>query len=332
MRFSARVVAASPPTSNNRLTAEGQTVRFIDLVFGIWFEDAGVLPSYRGTTIRGAFGYALRKIVCAVPGGQCATCLLGSRCAFPVVFEGRSPANRSFMTKYPHIPQPFVLRTSLSEPRQVEAGSESTFGIRLFGPAIEFYPYVVVTVTRMGEVGLGRDRLKYQVVSVTDGTNQLLFPAELKPPMVRSVFEDKVDQSGPPRRARLVFGTPLRLQTGGQLNPCPSVSDLIRAAVRRIRVLSHFYGDNEIVPNAMSELMTAAANTSLLDQRTRWHEIPRRSTRQGVDMKLSGTVGHVDMMLPDGRLIPWLKAACVCHLGKATSFGYGRLELSLEEP
>lgn len=307
-------------------------MRFVDLIFQIRFENAGVLPCYRGTTLRGAFGYALRKIVCAIPGGECSKCLLGTRCAFPVVFEGRPPTNRSFMTKYPSIPQPFVLRVPLSEPRQVEAGSESSFGIRLFGPAIEFYPYVVLTVIRMGEMGLGRDRLKYQVLTVCDGVNQLFFPAELKPPMVHALFEGKANHAEPRRRVRLTFETPLRLQTGGQLNRSPSVSDLIRAAIRRVRVLSHFYSENEIVPAAMSELMTAAANTSLMEQRTRWHEIPRRSTRQGVEMKLSGTVGHMEMMLPDGRLIPWLRAACICHLGKATSFGYGRLELSLEEP
>lgn len=307
-------------------------MRFVDLTFQVRFQDSGVLPSYRGTTIRGAFGYTLKKIVCVVPGGQCSNCLLGNRCAFPVVFEGRPPANRSFMTKYPNIPQPFVLRVPLSEPRQIEPGVESTFGIRLFGPAIEFHPYVVMTIIRMGEAGLGRGRLSYQLISVTDGVNPILFPAELKPPMIHSVFEDEGDQGKPARRVKLSFETPLRLQTGGQLNRLPSVSDLIRAAVRRVRVLSHFYGESEIMPKGMSDLMTAAANTSLLDQRTRWHEISRRSTRQGVDMKLSGTIGHVEMMLPDDRLIPWLKAACVCHLGKATSFGYGRLKLSLEEP
>ncbi len=306
-------------------------MQFCELFFTIRFIDAGHLPTYRGTTIRGAFGYALKKIVCIAGRKDCSQCLLKDRCAFPVVFEGRPPADRLIMRKYPQIPQPFVLRVAFSENPTVQPGDEYDFGIRLFGPAMEFYPYVIYTVMRMGEAGLGRDRLRFDVRRVSDGQNDLLHGADLAAPVSRDLLSKGSHTDSRPVRIRLDFETPLRLQTGGELNRAPSVSDLVRASIRRIRILSHFYGEQEIIPDDITALMTSCEGAQLMEASTRWHEIKRRSTRQGTDMNLSGLIGQLDYRLPDQRLLPWLKAASWCHVGKATSFGYGRLKVSWED-
>ncbi|HSW45512.1 MAG TPA: CRISPR system precrRNA processing endoribonuclease RAMP protein Cas6 [Phycisphaerae bacterium] len=235
------------------------------------------------------------------------------------------------MTKYPNIPQPFVLRLGLSEPTTVEEGGEWTFGIRLFGPAIEFYPYVVLAVTRVGERGLGRDRTAFELLDVTDGSESLIAQSSLKAPRQRSLHKDDESPSQVSHRLKIRFETPMRLQTNGTMNVQPSMSDLIRAAIRRVRVLSHFYGPSEIVPDDVGNTVAAAEATKVTARQTRWHEIHRRSTRQQVDMCLSGLVGCLGVDMPDDRLVPWLHAASVCHVGKATSFGYGRIELDWEE-
>ena len=46
-----------------------------------------VLPSYKGAVIRNAFGNALRRVVCAMPRGDCTVCLLRENCLYVKVFE-----------------------------------------------------------------------------------------------------------------------------------------------------------------------------------------------------------------------------------------------------
>ncbi|MGB9625894.1 MAG: CRISPR system precrRNA processing endoribonuclease RAMP protein Cas6, partial [Phycisphaerae bacterium] len=65
--------------------------------------------------------------------------------------------------------------------------------------------------------------------------------------------------------------------------------------------------------------------TTVPERHLVWQEIPRFSSRQGEHMSLGGLVGHLVLDLPPGQLGPWLRLAEPIHLGKATSFGLGRV-------
>ena len=45
------------------------------------------LPCYKGSTFRGVFGRALKKVVCALKQQECETCLLNTKCIYARVFE-----------------------------------------------------------------------------------------------------------------------------------------------------------------------------------------------------------------------------------------------------
>ena len=45
------------------------------------------LPPYKGSTFRGGFGSALKKVSCTVRHGECANCLLAGRCLYARTFE-----------------------------------------------------------------------------------------------------------------------------------------------------------------------------------------------------------------------------------------------------
>jgi len=45
-------------------------------LFSSVFEDDAVLPYYKGSTFRGVFGHALKKVVCALRRQDCYGCLL----------------------------------------------------------------------------------------------------------------------------------------------------------------------------------------------------------------------------------------------------------------
>jgi len=64
-------------------------------VFSCLIEDDAVLPPYKGSTLRGIFGHALKKVVCALKKQNCAECLLADRCIYPTVFEIPSKVNET---------------------------------------------------------------------------------------------------------------------------------------------------------------------------------------------------------------------------------------------
>lgn len=304
---------------------------YADLTFVARFSGSGRLPAFRGATLRGAFGYALKRSVCIVRHGQCERCLLRARCAYPVVFEGVPPQAREFMRKYPYVPQPMLFRVLTNEPEQVGPDTPYEFAIRLFGPAIEFFPYAVFAVLQMGERGLGRGRLAFTVERVL-GLERELGAADLTgalPPPIRTAVElPAFSDSGTRRvRVRLRFVTPIRLRIEGQISNKLSFRSFMAAAVRRLRILTHFYGNgaDQIRPAAAFD---AVDRTALISESLRTFAVKRRSQRQQTEMNLSGLIGEM-VFDTDSALLPWLYAASACHVGKATSFGFGRLAVEV---
>jgi len=309
-------------------------IGYADLVFAVRYEGAGRLPAFRGTTLRGALGYALRSTVCGLRRQECTTCLLRNRCAFPNVFEGVAPADRNFMRKYPFMPQPFVMRVRHQAPSEIRAGDADEFGIRCFGSSLAFYPYIVMAVIEAGRRGLGRDRIPFTVTRISDGTEVIHDPAhggDLRTPAIRAADAAPADQRRPVR-LHLDFVTPVRIRTGGSINRLPGLPAIVRAAIRRLRILHHFYGEGEGLSGDVTPLLDSAAAAGNTSSSLRPYSLRRRSTRQRTDMELDGVVGGATYELNDGTLIPLFQMAEACHIGKATSFGFGRIAYRVSHP
>jgi hypothetical protein len=126
---------------------------------------------------------------------------------------------------------------------------------------------------------------------------------------------------------RLAFTSPLRLLRQKQLIEHPTLADLVVAAQRRLRAFLP-----EVMVSAWDELRAPVLEAAHR-RAARWHgrrqDLHRYSARQGADLELRGVCGVVDLPEGPGDLWPLLAAACWLHLGKATVFGLGRMELQL---
>ena len=56
-------------------------------------ETEAILPPYKGSTFRGVFGHALKKVVCALKRQECPQCLLKEKCVYALVFETQEALN-----------------------------------------------------------------------------------------------------------------------------------------------------------------------------------------------------------------------------------------------
>lgn len=299
------------------------TVSAATLNFRVRLAEDWAGPRFIGPTLRGLFGLVFKRLVCQVHHGRCGECRLREACPYPIVFEGQPPPRRDVMRLYPRVPQPFVL--IVPGPLEPPLHTELEFGIRLLGEATRWAPYVAETMIRAGELGLGPRRIQYEVESIDGdhgpvwrrGGNSLALPAATDARRLAPVRS---------RRLLLQFHTPLEIRDRDTAPGAFSPLALVLAGRRRWRLLSSLHGQTAADPTIAH---IDERDFRVVEQNLRDWRIERPSRSQGTTMKMTGLVGSVVVEGPWDCAGEWLSAAPVIHLGRHTSFGFGRV--SVEE-
>ena len=131
--------------------------------FSLEAKEIILLPSYKGSTLRGGFGNTFRRVVCALRKSDCSDCILKEKCVYSYVFETPPPSETKIMRKYIAAPHPFVIEPPPERRNAYTPGDEITFGLTLIGRAIDYLRYFVYTFDELGKIGIGKDRGKYEL-------------------------------------------------------------------------------------------------------------------------------------------------------------------------
>jgi len=304
-------------------------MQYLDLGFvaDLIDADGSALPRFLGSTLRGAFGHLLKRTVCQIRNIPCSACPLAPRCIYPRLFEGFAPPDRQRMRRYPQVPQPFVLVVDLP-PSAAPPKTTIHWRVRLFGDVSRHWPYVVYVFRLAGEVGLGRQRVRYRLREVRD----VIAATVVEGPDCCQCREPQVAPLPTavelPSRAALRwrFQTPLRLRSNGCLAPRNvQPLDLVIAGRRRYETLNWFYGNREVAPARFFD----PDAFHVRERNLRHWGFTRRCGRQDQRMELSGLLGEMIVEGPWAEAGPWLPAISTIHLGKTTSFGFGRVQWEL---
>jgi CRISPR-associated endoribonuclease Cas6 len=147
------------------------SIEYQQFGFGLTAKEPLILPAYKGSTLRGGFGYAFKRVVCAVRDKECPDCLLKERCIYSYVFETPPPSDTKIMRKYRSAPHPFVIEPPPEKRREYKPGDKINFSLILIGRAIDYLPYFIYTFDELGRTGIGKGRAKYELQDVScDGT------------------------------------------------------------------------------------------------------------------------------------------------------------------
>jgi hypothetical protein len=321
------------------------------------------LPSYLGSTLRGAFGMALRRSACALRRQECSTCLLRSSCIYSYTFETPAVNGTEDQRRYATAPHPFVLNLETGTEGIQEPGSTFSFGMTLVGRAADFLPYFVYAFQRMGELGIGKGRGTFELQRVYNiGLCEIPFiPPSPKggrgdftlrgnpaghdgsqAHRLETIYEDgvlrmpheflglreaqSISTSLAPQAVRLQFLTPLRLVFDGELCCDPQFHILARNLLRRLNNLVCLHCGQE-ADHPLGTLIDKAETVRLVDHRTRWYDWERYSKRQDKRMKLGGLLGEVSYEGDLQEFLPLLVLGSWVNMGKGTSFGLGRYGL-----
>ncbi|MEW6519080.1 MAG: CRISPR system precrRNA processing endoribonuclease RAMP protein Cas6 [Thermodesulfobacteriota bacterium] len=299
------------------------------------FTTPAALPAFKGSMLRGAFGHALKKVVCALRRKSCVDCLLGQTCVYSLLFEtpaapsDKDPGNPKNTSLRPH---PYVLQPPVDNGRAYGKGDAFTFGLILFGAANDFLPHIVYAVEQMGETGLGREgengRGRFALAAVEadgitlyDGEQKILHQGhplrnlELHPP-----------PADPVNTIIVKLITPLRLKHDNRFQQTLPFHLLIRTALRRIASLEDAFSQGE-PPLDYRGLVRRAEQVVTRESDCRWVDIERYSNRQKTGMLIGGLQGGLIYEGELAEFLPLLRYCEVTHLGKQTAFGLGRVEV-----
>lgn len=294
------------------------------------FLSKAILPPYKGSTIRGAFGVALRRVLCVLKHQECNVCPLNGTCVYAQVFENLHKAGPATGQGAPH---PFVIEPPPDEKTDYEPGDGMGFRLLLFGSSNEKLNYFVYAFEQMGRLGLGRavggKRGVFELKSVLVGATNIYESADgnINPPNPENISLD-LFQSSKSDVSRLVVTmvTPLRLKFQNSFRDELPFHVLIRSALRRISSLNSQFYDGEPDLNYRG-LVQRAGDVMTESSNIRWLDWARYSNRQEIKMQMGGLVGQVTYTGALTEFLPLLRYCEQVHIGKATTFGLGKISL-----
>jgi hypothetical protein len=291
------------------------------------------LPHYLGSTLRGAFGHAFRRLCCLGREGE--PCPAPSLCPYHLVFETAPPPDAAALRTHEEIPRPFVIAPVSDGSGAHPAGSHVAFDLTLVGRAREQLACFVVTLREVDRIGRGRRRVALRQIDAVHpltGASEVVYVAEenlVRPREAGVTLVDCEAAPVPEGGARVTFVTQTRLKHEGAFARRPDFQVLFRRLLGRLSSLARFHGEGPL-PVDFRGLIEAAGAVRLARDDTRWTRWARYSARQGRRMEWEGLVGGA---VYEGALAPfwpYLVFGQWTHVGSATTFGLGRYRLEAE--
>ncbi|MEG8945800.1 CRISPR system precrRNA processing endoribonuclease RAMP protein Cas6 [Rosettibacter firmus] len=320
-------------TLNNLLKTELPIHKYL---FRFHVEDEmKMLPPFKGSMLRGAFGKSLKGTVCISDDKICEVCLLKKRCYYFTVFETEIEENNLWFLKgVRKQPHPFVIDSTTANKVDYSKGEFFDIGVSLFSLFPEPLPYFILAFEKLGRIGISfkRYRLKLQkVFSVTNDDilieiynaksrklKELLEPYMIVPSML-NINASKV---------LLTFLSPLRLQNNSSIlkNKEQVTAEIVlRTILRRVYVvLNLFY------QVSLKEVITDFSGVKISKNEIYYNEFMRFSNRQKKKMEFGGFLGSIELEGKNlSNFIPYIILATHFNIGKNTVFGYGKYSIKI---
>ena len=311
---------------------ESQDLKIGVFSLTIQFTEKAQLPPFKGSTLRGGFGTAFKKTVCAERGRSCDDCILRGKCIYSVVFESPVDKNNKLLKGMTFAPHPFIIEPPITEKEFFSPEDELEFKIILFGKYIDNLVYFVHSFMKLGRLGLGKGRADFKVLSVKDYiSNRELFFSDtstLSGDFASLQTADILNSNTPHNINNIIinFETPARIKYEGHYIDNLPFNVFWKNISRRVRTLSSLYC-NDLMNIEWNQLLKLSENIQTKDSSLTWKDWRRYSHRQKSKMNFGGLVGTVTYSGPLDLFFPFIKLGQFLHIGKNTSFGLGKYNI-----
>ncbi|MCI8746364.1 MAG: CRISPR system precrRNA processing endoribonuclease RAMP protein Cas6 [Lachnospiraceae bacterium] len=304
---------------------EALQVQYIKLHFTVAFLEDTVLPKDKVSALRGGMGNMLVQANC-ISNGQCACCKFISECLVQRTIYSKYEFKPAFVTEGESVG--YVLECE-NYGQEFKKDDFLKFNLLLFGKTIMYFHQFMEAFLALGVKGLGKERGKYRIVSVTNSLNKTIYfegKYDISKYQVLRLYDYVVYRQKQTQNCKienqLVFKTPLTLKYNGIFLMEYQVWPILKAISRRIFMLDCYEG----IYNHYYQ-MEKFRTPEIKYQEHNIISVRRYSERKNQSMVLKGIKGYflVEEWYPEN--LPLLFAGELIHIGKNTSFGFGRYRI-----
>ena len=289
-----------------------------------------LMPPYAGSTLRGGFGHAFRKMVCTQGPIDCRDCTLKAVCSYPYIFETAPFEGAQQLRTYGDVPRPFVI-DPLDTRGEYRRDESFAFRLTLIGHAIDYLPYFLVSFRELGEIGMGKGRGRFQLTQVLTEGGESIYDSDTQMVHNRNnalSFDDIQQETAslPTDQLTVHLLTPTRITHEGQITDKLPFHLFWRRLIGRISALGYFHC-GESLELDFKGLIAQAETVQTVQHRLRWHDWTRYSSRQNQKMQLGGLVGNVTYAGDLAVFLPFVALGAFLHVGKNATFGLGKYQV-----
>lgn len=316
------------------VSIEDLQIRYVKLHFTLVIVEDGQLPKSKVSALRGGMGHALLTANC-IRDEHCETCDFAEDCLVERMMYPKMKIRPDFMKTKDS--EGFVIECEDTR-EWFQAGEELNFNLLLFGRTIVYFNQYLQAFYYFGMQGIGAKHVRFQIAKVTNTIGEPLvegnsvYKEKLKIMMVSDYVRYRFTSADVRKmlkraRCRLAFHSPLSLKYQGKMQEHFKPDAVFAAIERRIFILNCYEGKGNCDDNRENENAVVERLPVMVDERAWPVKIKRYSGTQNSKVVFNGIKGWCDLEGIDEDLMVLLLAGELLHIGKNTSFGFGKYTL-----
>lgn len=285
------------------------------------------LAAHPGSMWRGVIGRLLRREGCARPRVCQESCQSPAECLYRKLFDPPVPVPppHHFLRGEREAPPPLLPLFGWNGSEQLKVGDSLRIGLRCLGALPSVHQAALRNVlAALPTARLGRDAGQVALVLVSEPQQ------DERSASVRDCLKQPQDSFS----VRMQLVTPLWIEQQGRLLQQLDFPRVFTDMMRRLTKLCALYGTHDPDDDIhFSALRTLASQVRVLTSRLTPLHWERHSRESDTRHLLHGHLGELTLHGPLAPFLPLLRLGELAHLGKATSFGLGRMQVHvLSEP
>ncbi len=255
-------------------------------------------PYFTGSMLRGAFGYALKKVVCINPSYRCEGCFAKESCLYYDFYEK------------PNSFHPFRFDIKLES-------SNYNFGLYLFNQITDKLPYILSALHKMlTEIGISRENYTFQNIEISVNNTVIYRNNKFR---LRNLTPKEFHLDSYCRKVKIQLLTPLRIKKNNKLlRENLEVEDILRSIYQREQELNSGKRVHKLN-------YTPKVGTTL--KLLQYKHLKRKSNRQKQTLRIDGLIGEMVVTNIDKESYHLLKLGEIIGVGKQTVMGLGKIEI-----